>query len=78
MEDSPDTDAEQRRIAKLENFLRPLEKQSKEELDRMVKMIPAGYVGSVEDAVSAVRFLLSDEARYINGANIPLSGAWGI
>jgi len=50
----------------------------KEELDRMVKMIPAGYVGSVEDAVSAVRFLLSDEARYINGANIPLSGAWGI
>jgi len=50
----------------------------KEELDRMVKMIPAGYVGSIEDAVSAVRFLLSDEARYINGANIPLSGAWGI
>ena len=34
-EDNPDTDAEQRRIAKLENFLRPLEKQSKEELDRM-------------------------------------------
>jgi 3-oxoacyl-[acyl-carrier protein] reductase len=50
----------------------------KEELDRMVKLIPAGYVGSVEDAVSAVRFLLSDEARYVNGANIQLSGAWGI
>jgi len=50
----------------------------KEELDRMVKMIPAGYIGSLEDAVSAVRFLLSEEARYINGANIPLSGAWGI
>jgi 3-oxoacyl-[acyl-carrier protein] reductase len=50
----------------------------KEELDRMVKLIPAGYVGSVEDAVSAVRFLLSNEARYVNGANIQLSGAWGV
>ena len=50
----------------------------KEELERMVKMIPAGYVGRVDDAVSAVRYLLSDEARYVNGANIQLSGAWGV
>src|SRR5918996_357954 len=50
----------------------------KEELEAMVKRIPAGYVGSVADAVSVVRFLLSDEARYVNGANIQLSGAWGI
>jgi 3-oxoacyl-[acyl-carrier protein] reductase len=50
----------------------------KEELDRMVKSIPAGYVGTLDDAVSAVRFLLSDEARYVNGANIQLSGAWGV
>jgi 3-oxoacyl-[acyl-carrier protein] reductase len=50
----------------------------KEELERMVKLIPAGYVGSVDDAASAVRFLLSDEARYVNGANIQLSGAWGV
>jgi 3-oxoacyl-[acyl-carrier protein] reductase len=50
----------------------------KEELERMVKLIPAGYVGSVNDAASAVRFLLSDEARYVNGANIQLSGAWGV
>ena len=47
------------------------------ELERMVKFIPAGYVGTVGDAVSAVRFLLSEEARYVNGANIQLSGAWG-
>ncbi|MGH7361688.1 MAG: hypothetical protein ACREJI_08765 [Candidatus Methylomirabilales bacterium] len=40
--------------------------------------MPAGYVGSTQDAVSAVRFLLSDEARYVTGTNIHLSGAWGI
>ena len=50
----------------------------KEELDKMVKSIPAGYVGSVEDPVGAVRYLLSDAARYVNGANIQLSGAWGV
>jgi 3-oxoacyl-[acyl-carrier protein] reductase len=48
------------------------------ELEKMLKFIPAGYVGSVDDAVAAVRFLLSDEARYVNGANIQLSGAWGV
>lgn len=50
----------------------------KEELAAMAKRIPAGYVGTLEDAVSVVRFLLSEEAHYINGANIHLSGAWGI
>jgi 3-oxoacyl-[acyl-carrier protein] reductase len=50
----------------------------KEELEKMVKLIPAGYVGGVPDAVAAVRFLLSEEARYVNGANIQVSGAWGV
>lgn len=49
-----------------------------EELEAMAKKIPAGYVGETQDAVHAVRFLLSDGARYVNGANIHLSGAWGI
>jgi 3-oxoacyl-[acyl-carrier protein] reductase len=49
-----------------------------EEMAAMAKKIPAGYVGSLDDAVATVRFLLSDGARYINGANIHLSGAWGI
>jgi 3-oxoacyl-[acyl-carrier protein] reductase len=51
---------------------------SKQELEKMVKHIPAGYAGSVGDVVAAVRFLLSDAARYVNGANIQLSGAWGV
>ena len=48
------------------------------ELQKMVKNIPAGYVGELKDAVAAVRFLLSEEARYVTGANIHLSGGWGI
>ena len=48
------------------------------ELASMVKRIPAGYVGELKDAVSAVRYLLSDVARYVTGANIQLSGGWGI
>lgn len=49
-----------------------------EELKAMEKKIPAGYIGTVDDAVAAAAFLLSDEARYINGTNIHVSGAWGI
>jgi len=49
-----------------------------DELDRMVKAIPAGYIGKLDDAVAAARFLLSDEARYVNGANLQVSGGWGI
>ena len=50
----------------------------KDELLAMAKRVPAGYIGSVDDAVAVVRFLLSEEARYVNGTNIHLSGAWGI
>lgn len=49
-----------------------------EELAQSYKSIPAGYKGSPDDAAGAVNYLLSDEARYVNGANIQLSGAWGI
>ena len=49
-----------------------------EELSKMIKNIPAGYVGSVDDAVYAAAYLLSDEARYVTGANLILSGGWGI
>lgn len=48
------------------------------ELDGMAKKVPAGYIGEVKDTVSAVRYLLSDEARYVTGANIHISGGWGI
>jgi len=49
-----------------------------EELEGMAKKVPAGYIGEVKDTVSAVRYLLSDDARYITGANIHVCGGWGI
>jgi len=48
------------------------------ELKAMVDRIPAGYIGSTGDAVGAALYLLSDEARYVNGSNMILSGGWGL
>ena len=48
------------------------------ELEGMAKKIPAGYIGDVNDTVSAVRYLLSDEARYVTGTNVHVSGGWGL
>ena len=49
-----------------------------DELQAMVKRIPAGYIGSTKDAVDAALYLLSDEAAYVNGSNMILSGGWGL
>jgi 3-oxoacyl-[acyl-carrier protein] reductase len=49
-----------------------------ESLERLVGQVPAGYVGGVDDAVPLALYLLSDEARYVNGANVHLSGGWGL
>lgn len=40
--------------------------------------IPAGRLGRREEVVGAVRYLLSEQAAYTNGAQIAISGAWGI
>lgn len=49
-----------------------------DELEPLIRRIPAGYVGEVSDAASAALFLLSEEARYVNGTNLYLSGGWGV
>jgi 3-oxoacyl-[acyl-carrier protein] reductase len=48
------------------------------ELSQMEKSIPAGCVGTVDDVVAAALFLLSEEAGYVTGANLHVSGGWGI
>lgn len=49
-----------------------------EELAAMAKRIPAGHVGKVDDCVAAVRYLLSDDASYVTGTNVMVSGGWGL
>ena len=48
------------------------------ELNSIAKKIPAGYIGEVKDTISAVRYLLSEEARYVTGTNVHVSGGWGM
>jgi 3-oxoacyl-[acyl-carrier protein] reductase len=48
------------------------------DLDALLQRIPAGHLGQVDDVVAAARFLLSDEAGYVTGANIHVSGGWGL
>jgi len=49
-----------------------------EEFESLIKNIPAGYVGSIDDVIPVIRFLISENSRYVTGSNIHLSGAWGI
>jgi 3-oxoacyl-[acyl-carrier protein] reductase len=49
-----------------------------EETRAAVPKIPAGRAGTIDDVVAATMFLLSDEAAYVNGANLIVSGGWGI
>jgi len=49
-----------------------------QELEKMTKHIPAGYIGATQDVVGVVNFLLNEEARYVTGTNIQVSGGWGI
>jgi 3-oxoacyl-[acyl-carrier protein] reductase len=49
-----------------------------DELKQMARNIPAGYIGAPSDVSSLVRFLLSEEASYVTGANVHVSGGWGL
>jgi 3-oxoacyl-[acyl-carrier protein] reductase len=51
---------------------------AEDELMRMAKTIPAGHIGTPQEVSSVVRYLLSEEAGYVNGANVHVSGAWGL
>jgi acetoacetyl-CoA reductase len=47
----------------------------KEEIrDKIVAQIPQGRLGTPEEIASAVAYLVSEEARYITGANIAING----
>jgi len=42
---------------------------------KILESIPAARFGRPEDIAAAITFLCSDQAAYINGANIPVNGA---
>lgn len=41
-----------------------------------VDEIPMGRVGTMDEIVGAVRYLLSEEARYVTGVTIEVAGGW--
>jgi 3-oxoacyl-[acyl-carrier protein] reductase len=49
-----------------------------EELKSLSKNIPAGYIGAPGDAAGAAMYLLSEEARYVTGTSLHVSGGWGL
>ena len=42
----------------------------------MCKKTPMKRVGQPNEVAAAVHFLLSDDASYVNGANLPVDGGW--
>jgi 3-oxoacyl-[acyl-carrier protein] reductase len=49
-----------------------------EELARALPLIPAGRLGTIADVVAATDYFLGDEADYVTGANLIVSGGWGL
>ena len=39
-------------------------------------LIPVGHLGTPQDVAEAARFLVSDEAAYINGVTLDVNGGW--
>lgn len=47
-----------------------------ETVAQVTGQIPSGRAGTPDDIANAVRFLVSDEAQYLNGAVLDINGAW--
>ncbi len=48
----------------------------KEAMDQLVKATPLGRLGQPEEVANAILFLASDEASYINGAELVIDGGY--
>lgn len=44
--------------------------------EQLCKKTPMGRIGHPDEVAAAVHFLLSDDASYINGVNLPVDGGW--
>ena len=46
--------------------------------DQWTSLIPAGKMGTPEDLMGAVTFLLSDASKYITGADLRVDGGYTV
>jgi 3-oxoacyl-[acyl-carrier protein] reductase len=60
------------RTPTIETFMAEKYRQS------IIDHTPLGRIGEAEEIASVIAFLASDEASYITGTPIPVSGGWGI
>jgi NAD(P)-dependent dehydrogenase (short-subunit alcohol dehydrogenase family) len=44
--------------------------------DQVRALVPVGVRGTVEDVAGAVCFLVSEEAKYVNGHSLVVDGGW--
>jgi 3-oxoacyl-[acyl-carrier protein] reductase len=49
-----------------------------DEIKELTSRVPQDRLGTAADLMSAVKFLLSDEAGYVTGTDIIVSGGWGL
>jgi NAD(P)-dependent dehydrogenase (short-subunit alcohol dehydrogenase family) len=54
------------------------EKMSDSEIIEQSSKVPVGKIGTGKDLLGALHFLLSDQARYVTGSNVVVSGGWGL
>jgi NAD(P)-dependent dehydrogenase (short-subunit alcohol dehydrogenase family) len=45
-------------------------------LAEIMKRVPLGRVGQPEDIGDVIAFMASDDARYVNGAELLVDGGW--
>jgi len=52
------------------------ERKTEDERREFLKSIPLGRLATVDELVSVILFLASDDASYVNGATIDVNGGW--
>ena len=53
-----------------------LERESDERLDAFLRRVPLGRAAEPAEVARAARFLVSDDAAYVNGANLAVDGGY--
>jgi NAD(P)-dependent dehydrogenase (short-subunit alcohol dehydrogenase family) len=60
----------------LTNMSKDMLQPGRPELAEIMKRVPLGRVGQPEDIGDVIAFLASDDARYVNGAELLVDGGW--